>query len=77
MRRSAALVLVLMCGGSLPALAVSKGKALYVGGTISTIQERTQSPIDIKNETSLKYAGLSIPWRSVSEVEYGQKVGHR
>jgi hypothetical protein len=77
MRKTAALTIALICAGSLPAFAVSQGKARYIGGTIGSIQEKSESPIDIRNETSLRYAGLSIPWKSVSEIEYGQKVGHR
>jgi len=58
--------------------AVGTGKAVYIGGTISGIKEKSESPINLKDETALQYGGgLTIPWASVGEVEYGQKVGHR
>jgi hypothetical protein len=64
-----------------PAHAVDKGKAVYIGGTISGIKEKSQSHINLKDDTALQYSaaggGLTIPWASVEELEYGQKVGHR
>jgi hypothetical protein len=61
------------------ALAVDKGKAIYIGGTIASIKEKTQGPINLKDEAALFYMNgqLTIPWEKISEVEYGQKVGHR
>jgi hypothetical protein len=72
-------VSLLVLAVALPAFAVSKGKAVYVGGTISGIKEKSENPIELKDETALHYSagGLTIPWASVQEVEYGQKVGHR
>lgn len=74
---AAALLFVMATGGE--AFAVDKGKAIYVGGTLASIKEKTEAPIDLKDETALSYANgrLTIPWANVSEVEYGQKVGHR
>lgn len=58
--------------------AFGTGKAVYIGGTVSGIKEKSESPINLKGETALQYGvGLTIPWASVGEVEYGQKVGHR
>lgn len=60
------------------ATAVSKGKAIYIGGTVAGIKEKSENPINLKDDTVLQYSGgLTIPWASVQEVEYGQKVGHR
>lgn len=61
--------------------AVDKGKALYVGGTL-TVKEKAEGPIDIKGSEQLvfspkKEAAVTIPWANVSEVEYGQKAGRR
>lgn len=74
-----AVSLVMILAAAPPAAAVDKGKAVYIGGTISGFKEKSQAPIDLKNETALHYAGdsLTIPWVSVQELEYGQKVGHR
>jgi hypothetical protein len=61
-----------------PSLAVGKGKAIYVGGTIAGIKEKSEAPINLKDETALQYGGgLTIAWAGVQEIEYGQKVGHR
>jgi len=60
------------------ATAVGTGKAVYIGGTVAGIKEKSENPINLKDESSLQYGGgLTIPWASVGEVEYGQKVGHR
>jgi hypothetical protein len=56
--------------------AVGTGKAVYIGGTVSGIKEKSEHSINLKDQTALQYAGgLTIPW--VGEIEYGQKVGHR
>jgi hypothetical protein len=61
-----------------PAFSVGKGKAVYVGGTIGGIKEKTEAAINLKDDTALQYGGgLTIPWAGVQEIEYGQKVGHR
>ena len=66
-----------------PTLAVDKGKAKYMGGTLSGIPEKTDGVIDVKGEDKLSWFGekgaghLEIPWSSVSDVEYGQKAGRR
>ena len=61
---------------------VDRGKAVYVGGTLSGVKEKAQAPIDLKGEESLVFAPrgtapVQIPWSGIEEVEYGQKVGHR
>jgi hypothetical protein len=72
------LVSLLALSLAASATAVGKGKAVYIGGTISGIKEKSESPINLKDETALQYSGgLTIPWASIQEVEYGQKVGHR
>lgn len=66
-----------------PALAVDKGKAKYMGGTLSGIPEKTDGAIDVKGEEKLSWFGdkgagrLEIPWSAVSDVEYGQKASRR
>lgn len=64
------------------AWALGQGKAVYLGGTIGSIQDRTEGRIDLKNEvmfvfTPQKAARLEIPWAGISEMEYGQKAGRR
>jgi hypothetical protein len=72
---------MLVCSAS-AALAVDKGKAKYIGGTVASIPEKSEGPIDLKGEDKLvfmpeKGSRLEIPWTSVEELEYGQKVGRR
>lgn len=59
-----------------------RGKAVYIGGTLSAVKEKSQADIDLKGEEKLVFspkgvAPIQIPWSGIQEVEYGQKVGHR
>lgn len=80
--RSAALG-ALSLGLAVAALAIDKGKAKFMGGTIAGIEEKTDGPIDLKSEDKLVWMGdkgkgrVEIPWGSVDEMEYGQKVARR
>jgi hypothetical protein len=65
-----------------PASALGKGKAAYMGGTISTIEDKAEGPVEFKNEERLifmpkKGSTLEIPWAAIEDVEYGQKAGRR
>lgn len=65
-----------------PALAVKKGEAKFMGGTIRTVAEGAEGPIDLANQTRLlfiakKSATLEIPWTSITQMEYGQRVARR
>lgn len=67
---------------ALPAFAVKKGQAKYMGGTLNTIKEKAEGPIDLSNEKRLTFipkdsAMLEIPWDRVSQLEYGQNVARR
>ena len=64
------------------AFPVDQGKAKYIGGTVASIPEKAEGPIDLKSEDKLSFmpekgTRLEIPWTSVQELEYGQKVGRR
>ncbi len=63
------------------AAAVDRGKAVYVGGTLAGVAEKTEGPIDLKGEEALVFRAKSgetrIPWAGIDSIEYGQKVGHR
>lgn len=64
------------------ARALGQGKAVYMGGTLTAIPDRTEGLIDLKNEAALMFtpprnARVEIPWASISEMEYGQKAGRR
>ncbi len=78
MRRIGLAVMLVVLSGS--ALALSKGKAVYIGGTISVIKDNTEGLINLSDETKLAFTPkggieLALPWTKVSEVEYGQKAG--
>ena len=64
------------------AFGLEKGKAVYIGGTITTINDKTEGQIDLKNEERLIFrpksgSPLAIPWSAIAEMEYGQKAGRR
>ena len=63
-------------------LAVKKGNAKYIGGTLASIPEKDEGPINLKGEDKLvfmpkKGSLLEIAWDSIDDIEYGQKVGRR
>lgn len=79
---SAALALALVAALSAPVLAVKKGQAKFVGGTIRGLVEDAEGPIDLTDEKRLLFmprqsAILEIPWDRISQLEYGQKVSRR
>lgn len=64
------------------ALAVGSDKAMFVGGTVSGIQPKTEGRTDTTNPDALvfrssKGASLEIPWATVESIEYGQKASRR
>jgi len=83
MQRTIAFVSLAVLSLATVALAVDGGKAKYVGGTSAVpFKEGKEAPISLKADDALLFdAGkdgkVSIPWASISDVEYGQKVGHR
>ena len=83
MRRTLALVLIGVLAIELPLLAVGGKKAEYVGGTMSAVPEKTEGVLDTRNETALSFTGdkqkgsFTIPYSSITELEYGQNAGRR
>jgi hypothetical protein len=76
-----AIVLALVLAPAL-ASAVGKGKALYMGGTLPGVKDKTEAKFDGKGAENLLYYPKNapvvvIPWANVVEVEYGQKAGRR
>lgn len=63
------------------AYAVDKDKAMYVGGTVSTLKEKGDGRISISDEKQLLFAQkkstLLIPYDRINGLEYGQKAGRR
>ncbi len=76
------LLIVTLLTAALPVAGLGQGKSVYMGGTITTIPDKTEGRINVKDEVKLvfepkKGETLEIPWATVSEVEYGQKAGRR
>jgi hypothetical protein len=76
--------LVLAVFASTAIFAVDAKKAEYVGGTITSIPEKTEGVLDTKNESTLTFTPgkkgstpLAIPYSAITELEYGQKAGRR
>ncbi|HEX9639058.1 MAG TPA: hypothetical protein VGB99_16115 [Acidobacteriota bacterium] len=66
------------------ALAVDKDKAMYVGGTISVLEEKSEGTISTRDEEALLFTPKKkdrTEWRvkydSITSLEYGQKAGRR
>lgn len=62
--------------------AVPADMAMYVGGTISNLKEKTEGKLSTSNPTALTFqakydAPISIPYKSITSLEYGQKAGRR
>ena len=79
---SAALAVFLLAALAPSALAVKRGEAKFIGGTITTIREDAEGPISLTNANRLTFMPkgsetLEIPWDRVSQLEYGQKVTRR
>jgi hypothetical protein len=77
---SAALAVFVLVALAAPVLAVKKGEAKFIGGTITTLAENAEGPINLTSPKRLvfmpKGGGVfEIPWDRVSQLEYGQKVG--
>jgi hypothetical protein len=62
--------------------AVDKDKAMYMGGTLTGIQEKAEGRLNTSSDTVFaleagKKGSVSIPYASISALEYGQKAGRR
>lgn len=70
-------VAVCSCAGA----AVRGDEAMYVGGTIASIPEKTEGRLDVSKdraaEFTCKKGSFSIPYDKINSLEYGQKAGRR
>jgi hypothetical protein len=81
-RKAFALALVASSLLVITVQAVDKDKAMYIGGTLSGIQEKAEGRLNTSSDTVFameagKKGSVSIPYASVSALEYGQKAGRR
>lgn len=63
------------------AASVPKDMAMYVGGTISALEEKAEGRLKTE-DTALTFQAkfgtpLSIPYKRITSMEYGQKAGRR
>jgi hypothetical protein len=82
MQRIIAALLVIIFVLSLPAEAgLDSRKAMYVGGTVTSIKEKTEgtSSTDDEKFYVFSYQGgqLKVPYDRINDLEYGQKAGRR
>lgn len=81
MKRTAALCVLSVLAASAVVSAVGADKAMYVGGTIPGLVEKMEGKLSTISETELAFqakgGGMTIPYASISSLEYGQKAGRR
>jgi hypothetical protein len=82
MKRTISALVLTAFVGQVALLAVGGDKALYVGGTVAGLKEKSEGKLDTTNETAAvftvkKMDALSIPYAAITELEYGQKAGRR
>lgn len=82
MRRLLALALLLTLSVSLAA--VGGNKAQYMGGTVAGLKEKVEGRFNTAAEDVVTFtpdkkdqAPLAIPYKAITELEYGQKAGRR
>lgn len=79
---TAFLLSVVLCLPMLLIAAVRGKSAMYVGGTIASIPEKTKGKFDLE-ETAFIFRDkkdihrIAIPFDKIGSLEYGQKAGRR
>ncbi len=77
-----ALLVAVICLLEVPAFAgLGSDKAMYLGGTISSIPEKTEGKSSTKDEAAFSFESkkgkIVIPYDHIDSLEYGQKAGRR
>lgn len=73
---------LLVTGFALPALSAVRGdEAMYIGGTLASIPDRTEGRLDLTDSKVAKFTSkkgeFSFEFGKVTSLEYGQKAGRR
>jgi hypothetical protein len=81
-RKAVVIGLVAALALSVGVQAVDKDKAMYVGGTLSGIEEKAEGRVNTTSDNVLRFdaskkGSIEIPYAAVSALEYGQKAGRR
>ena len=63
-------------------LAVDGDKAMYVGGTVDGVKEKAEGRLSTTSDTTVTFdagskGSVTIPYASITSLEYGQKAGRR
>ena len=73
-------VLFVLASGS-EAGGLDSKKAMYVGGTVASVKERTEGIPSTTDEKVFvfvyKEGKLTVPYERINDLEYGQKAGRR
>lgn len=83
MSKCAACVILLSALSAGSAWAAPKNKAIFLGGTLGSLPEKTVGLVDATDPTNMVFKAekgggtILIPWQSVQEIEYGQHVSRR
>jgi len=81
MKRTIASALVLVMVAAIPLAGVGGKNAMYVGGTVAGLAEKTEGALSTQSDTeavfSAKNAHATIPYAAITSLEYGQKAGRR
>ncbi len=81
MKKTLALFLLVALIAPFAFAGLGSKKAMYVGGTVTSIREGTEGTPSTDNDKAYEftYAGgkLVIPYDRVDSIEYGQKAGRR
>ncbi|MGI9076532.1 MAG: hypothetical protein ACR2G6_04250 [Gemmatimonadaceae bacterium] len=77
---SAILLIALAANGVV--FALDKKKAEYVGGTVPNLKEKSEGRLDTTDDKHLMFnteasPTVRIPYKAITELEYGQKAGRR
>lgn len=80
----AAVVAFSLVASAVLVAGIGGNKALYVGGTVAGLSEKTEGKLNTTNDTTLTFtpdkkgiSPASIAYSSIKELEYGQKAGRR
>lgn len=85
MRRSRPIAALLLIALAAPELcwALGSRKAMYAGGTLPGLPEKAEGKVDITNTAEMVFIAdkggtrIAVPWTSVADLEYGQRVSRR
>ena len=81
LRKAIAALLVTALSVPLAWAGLDSDKAMYVGGTVTKIPDKTEGTLSTKDEKVLIFTHGSetfkVPYDRVNDLEYGQKAGRR